>query len=159
MTAVVALSENNVFGINNRLPWRLPHDMQFFKATTWNQTVVMGRATWESIPKRFRPLKGRKNIVLTSKEHIDGAEVAQSLEEIPADVYWIGGKRVLEQAFRAGRIHTIVCTRVHTCIESPNALKLHLPRARRIFRSRDYTPDARHAYGYHFEILSVAEGW
>lgn len=155
MTAVVALSENNVFGINNRLPWRLPHDMKFFKATTWNQTVVMGHKTWESIG---RPLKGRKNIVLTSKEHLDGAEVVQCLEEIPDDMYWIGGKHVLEQAFRAGRIHTIVCTRVHACIESPNALKLHLPRARCIFRSRDYAPDARHAYGYHFEILSVAEG-
>ena len=144
MTAIIALSDNNVVGVDQKLPWRLSHDMKFFKANTWGGTVVMGRRTWESIG---RPLPGRKNMVLSrSKYAIDGVKVIQHLEEVPSDAYWIGGKNVLEQAFARNKIHRVILTRVHRTIEKPKALKLFLPRMKRIFRSRDYD-------GYHFEIL------
>ena len=63
---IVAVSENNVIGIKNGLPWHLPDDMVFFKNTTMGGTVIMGRNNYLSIPEKFRPLKNRFNIVLTS---------------------------------------------------------------------------------------------
>lgn len=62
---VVARSENGVIGKNNQLPWHFPSDMQHFKELTTDQTVIMGRKTYESIPEKFRPLPKRENIVLS----------------------------------------------------------------------------------------------
>jgi len=59
---VVAVAENGVIGANGGMPWRLKSDMQRFKALTLNKPVVMGRKTFESLP---RPLPGRTNIVIT----------------------------------------------------------------------------------------------
>ena len=112
----------------------------------------MGRRTWESLPKRFRPLPGRKNIVLTRTSYIENVEIAQVLEEIPRNVYWIGGKTVLDRAFHVKRIHTIVLTRVHVKIHAPNALKVYLPPSRLVYRSRVFE---NNGYAYHFEIRAV----
>ena len=106
MTAVVALSENNVFAVDGQLPWRLPCDMRFFRAMTWGCPVVMGRRTWESIPARFRPLPGRENIVLTRTLEIDGAKTIGDIAEVPFNAVWIGGAHVLELAF--GKSHPYV---------------------------------------------------
>ena len=152
MTAVLALSTNNVFAVDNKLPWHIPHDLQFFKANTWGGTCVMGRRTWESLPRRFRPLPGRRNIVLTHTANIDNVETAQMPEEIPKNAYWIGGKAVLDEAFCAKRIHTIVLTRVHVKIHAPNALKIYLPPSRPVYRSRVFE---NNGYTYHFEIRAV----
>jgi dihydrofolate reductase len=59
----VARARNGVIGRDGALPWRLKSDMALFKATTLFKPVIMGRKTWESLPKR--PLPGRTNIVLT----------------------------------------------------------------------------------------------
>ena len=59
---VLAVAENGVIGANNAIPWRLKSDMQRFKALTIGKPVVMGRKTFESLP---RPLSGRTNIVVT----------------------------------------------------------------------------------------------
>lgn len=60
---IVAKSRNGVIGRDGQLPWRLPGDLAFFKETTLGKPVIMGRKTWESLPKR--PLPGRDNIVLS----------------------------------------------------------------------------------------------
>src|SRR5438093_8877248 len=57
---IAAVAKNGSIGIDNRLPWRLPHDLKRFRALTIGHTVIMGRNTWESIGK---PLPGRQNIV------------------------------------------------------------------------------------------------
>uniref|UniRef100_A0A060T4G3 Dihydrofolate reductase n=1 Tax=Blastobotrys adeninivorans TaxID=409370 RepID=A0A060T4G3_BLAAD len=54
-------------GLNGGLPWKLSGDMKFFRALTMGGIVIMGRKTWESIPAKFRPLKGRVNMVITSR--------------------------------------------------------------------------------------------
>ncbi|MDX1668298.1 MAG: dihydrofolate reductase [Limnobacter sp.] len=59
---IAAKARNGVIGHNNRLPWRLPEDLAFFKQTTMGCPVVMGRKTWDSIG---RPLPGRLNVVIT----------------------------------------------------------------------------------------------
>ncbi|WP_199546773.1 dihydrofolate reductase [Streptomyces sp. N35] len=70
-----------VIGADNAIPWRVPEDMAHFKATTHGHPVVMGRKTWDSLPPRFRPLSGRRNIVVTRDPQwaADGAERAGSI--------------------------------------------------------------------------------
>lgn len=76
---LVARARNGVIGRDGDLPWRLKSDMAFFKATTMGKPVVMGRKTWDSLPRK--PLPGRLNIVVTRQPGYaaDGAEVFASL--------------------------------------------------------------------------------
>ncbi|MBT2471311.1 dihydrofolate reductase [Streptomyces sp. ISL-66] len=78
-----AQTPDGVIGAGNTIPWRLPEDMAHFKATTLGHPVVMGRKTWDSLPPRFRPLTGRRNIVVTRdpKWAAEGAERAGSIAE------------------------------------------------------------------------------
>jgi dihydrofolate reductase len=72
-----------VIGADNAIPWRLPEDTAHFKAATLCHPVVMGRKTWISLPPRFRPLVGRRNIVVTRDPEwaTEGAERAGSIAE------------------------------------------------------------------------------
>jgi dihydrofolate reductase len=72
-----------VIGADNAIPWRLPEDTAHFKAATLGHPVVMGRKTWISLPPRFRPLVGRRNIVVTRDPEwaTEGAERAGSIGE------------------------------------------------------------------------------
>jgi dihydrofolate reductase len=78
-----AQTPDGVIGADNAIPWRLAEDVAHFKATTLGCPVVMGRKTWESLPPRFRPLAGRRNIVVTRDPRwvADGAERAGSIAE------------------------------------------------------------------------------
>lgn len=78
-----AQSRTGVIGRDGGLPWRLPEDMAHFREVTDRQPVIMGRRTWESFPARFRPLPGRRNIVLSRQSgyRAPGAEVVGSLAE------------------------------------------------------------------------------
>ncbi len=80
LTLIVAIARNNVIGANGVLPWRLSSDMKRFKAATMGKPVLMGRKTWESLPKK--PLPGRKNIILTRDVNFkaEGAWVYTSLD-------------------------------------------------------------------------------
>jgi dihydrofolate reductase len=99
ISLVFAMGRNRVIGSNNSMPWRLPADLAYFKDLTMGSTVVMGRKTFESIGK---PLKGRKNIVLTrDRRYIqDGCFIAHSLEEVldmtkgEQETFVIGGAEV-----------------------------------------------------------------
>ena len=101
---VWAQAANGVIGRDGALPWHLPEDLAHFRAVTTGSTVVMGRATWASIPARFRPLPGRRNVVLTRRPgwSAEGAEAAASLDEALAtadgDVWVIGGGSVYAAA-------------------------------------------------------------
>ena len=77
---VVAVSQNNVIGRNNQLPWHLPEDLQYFKSVTMGKPILMGRKTFDSIG---RPLPGRKNIVITRDLEWDaeGVEVVYSVDD------------------------------------------------------------------------------
>jgi dihydrofolate reductase len=78
-----AQTPDGVIGAGNAIPWRLAEDVAHFKATTLGCPVVMGRKTWESLPPRFRPLPGRRNIVVTHDPQwvAEGAERAGSIAE------------------------------------------------------------------------------
>ena len=83
LAMVVAMDRNGLIGAGNGLPWRLPDDMQWFVQQTMGKPIIMGRKTYESIPAKFRPLKGRHNIVLTRDRNYEapGATVVHSVEE------------------------------------------------------------------------------
>ena len=102
IACVVAHASNRVIGRDGDLPWHLPSDMKFFRELTTGGTVIMGRRTWESIPERFRPLPGRRNLVLSRGGEIEGAEVFTSLEAAleaaDGDVFVIGGGATYEAA-------------------------------------------------------------
>ncbi|MDQ8046564.1 MAG: dihydrofolate reductase [Solirubrobacteraceae bacterium] len=106
VTAVVAYARNHVIGADGGMPWHLPTDLKHFRDVTTPGTVVMGRTTWDSIPERFRPLPGRRNLVLsrTAGYEAPGAEVFASFDEALAaaagddEVFLIGGGRTYADA-------------------------------------------------------------
>ncbi|MDQ2624062.1 MAG: dihydrofolate reductase [Actinomycetota bacterium] len=80
-----------IIGRGGTLAWDVPEDRAHFREVTWGSPIIMGRATWDSLPARFRPLPGRDNIVLTRSRtwSDDGALVAHGLEEARA---MLGGR-------------------------------------------------------------------
>ncbi|NBF05498.1 dihydrofolate reductase [Pseudomonas sp. Fl5BN2] len=79
LSLIAALAQNRVIGVDNSMPWHLPGDFKFFKATTLGKPIIMGRKTWDSLG---RPLPGRLNIVVSRQTDLvlEGAEVYPSLE-------------------------------------------------------------------------------
>lgn len=74
------MGKNRAIGLNGRMPWHIPAELQHFKAATMGKAIVMGRKTWESIG---RPLPGRQNVVVSRNSEFvaEGADVVTSLEE------------------------------------------------------------------------------
>lgn len=103
---VAAVGRNGEIGRNNDLLWRTREDQQRFRSTTMGHPVVMGRRTWDSLPERFRPLPGRRNIVVTRNPNWSGAgaEAALSLDAAlalagdAAQVFVIGGAQLYAAA-------------------------------------------------------------
>ena len=108
---IAAVASNRVIGRDNQLIWNIPEDMAHFKALTQGHTVLMGRKTWESLPPRFRPLPGRRNIVISRQADYaaPGAELAGSLEAGLAlaaaneTVFVIGGAEIYKQAIAVAK--------------------------------------------------------
>jgi dihydrofolate reductase len=103
-----AQSTSGIIGRSGGIPWQLPEDLLHFRALTMGHTVVMGRRTWESLPAKFRPLPGRRNVVLTHQTGFmaEGATVVRSLDEalIDPDTWVVGGEQIYTLAMpRAGR--------------------------------------------------------
>ena len=103
---IFARARNGVIGKDGQMPWHLPEDLAHFKQQTGGAPVLMGRKTWDSLPPRFRPLPGRRNIVITRQAdwHAQGAERAASLSDAivlcagAADIWVIGGGEIYAQA-------------------------------------------------------------
>ena len=83
LALIAAVARNGVIGDAGRLPWHLPEDMAHLRRSTAGCTVIMGRKTWDSLPARFRPLPGRRNIVVTRQADwsAPGALKVHSLDE------------------------------------------------------------------------------
>lgn len=101
LSIIVAQAENRAIGLNGDMPWHLSGDLKRFKALTMGHPVVMGRRTWESLPKR--PLVGRRNIVFSQSEDFapEGAEVVRSVNDLfkalrdcDDEAFVIGGGRI-----------------------------------------------------------------
>lgn len=122
LSCIVAMGADNSIGLNGDMPWHLSEDLKHFKAVTTGHPVIMGRKTWESLPKK--PLPGRRNIVVTRNASYDapGAETAGSLSDAldllaPDDSpFLIGGGSLYSQAIQmCGRL---VVTHINTLVPS-----------------------------------------
>jgi len=106
ISLIAGVGRDGAIGRDNGLLWHLPGDLPRFKALTMGHAVIMGRKTWDSLPERFRPLPGRRNIVLSRQPALQlaGAEVFRSLDEALATcpagdrVFVIGGAQIYTQA-------------------------------------------------------------
>ncbi|WP_413699709.1 type 3 dihydrofolate reductase [Psychromonas sp. KJ10-10] len=102
ISMIAAMADDRIIGLDNKMPWHLPADLQFFKATTLGKPVVMGRKTYQSIG---RPLPGRLNIVLTRDINlqIEGVKCVQTIDQVKQvagdvdEVMIIGGATIYEQ--------------------------------------------------------------
>jgi dihydrofolate reductase len=112
LSIVVAYASNRVIGYRGELPWRLPSDLRHFRELTIGHTVLMGRRTFESLPAAHRPLRERRNVVVSANPSFRpaGVEVHASLDaalhSCGADCFAIGGASVYEQTLPlAGRVY------------------------------------------------------
>ncbi len=109
ISLVWAQARGGVIGSGGTIPWRVPEDMAHFRTVTAGRAVVMGRATWDSLPPRFRPLPGRRNLVLTRDRawSADGAQactdLAAALADAGPDAAIIGGGQVYRAALPFAR--------------------------------------------------------
>ncbi len=109
ISIIVAMDNNGLIGVDNRLPWHLPNDLKRFKDITLGKAVLMGRKTFESILDHLgKPLPGRRNIVLTRQADYvaEGAEIIQDIAELDAlaagteELMVIGGGSIYEMMLK-----------------------------------------------------------
>jgi len=102
-----AEARDRVIGADGGIPWKIPGEQAMFKERTMGATVVMGRSTWDSLPRK--PLPGRQNVVLTRDPAwaAPGADVVHAVDEVPLDSeVWVMGGAAVYAAFlpKAGHI-------------------------------------------------------
>ncbi len=109
---IVAMTKEGVIGKAGGIPWRISDEMKLFRKLTVNNTVIMGRATWLSLPEKFRPLPDRINIVVSSTMTVqDGAVVCAGLEDAveaakkyPGRIFCIGGAQLYRAALAVANV-------------------------------------------------------
>jgi dihydrofolate reductase len=103
ISIIVAIAEDNGIGYKNELLWHLPEDMKRFRKLTLGHTVIMGKKTWESLPKK--PLSERTNIIITDNPHdrFESGITAYSIEDALSkceendEIFIIGGGSIYRQ--------------------------------------------------------------
>ena len=123
ITLILAIADNGVIGDKGGIPWRLPEDMRRFKSLTLGKPNIMGRKTWESLPKK--PLPGRANIIVTRDRNYraEGATVVATIEEAlgrakaenPEEIMVIGGAEIYRAALPLAT--RIELTEIHAQME------------------------------------------
>lgn len=132
---IIAVDKENGFAKDNSIPWHIPEDFKFFRKQTTEtndsekqNALIMGRITYERIPKVFRPLKHRKTIVVSTKPYIgdediqvcssleDAHRLADSMENIE-EIYICGGERIYNEALESKYCKSIYLTRIYRDFE------------------------------------------
>jgi len=159
---MVAMAENGVIGVNNKLPWRLPNDLRYFKAVTMGKPVIMGRKTHQSIG---RPLPGRTNIVISrdGKAEYEGCSTVTSLQEAieladnialidgASEAIAIGGAQIYALALPLAE--RIYLTQVHARINGDTYFpQLDMDEWQQVGRE-DFSAEDDNPYDYSFVVL------
>lgn len=179
---VAALVPEMGIGANGKLPWRLKQEMKYFKDVTSRapegtvNAVVMGRRTWELIPKRFRPLPNRANMVISRSGNVDGAPVFSSFDTLMESlhssrytvanqqihrIFVIGGAQVYNNLVTDPRVLSLLLTKIEAVGQRPEMdtffkwdslqWKQELPEALRAFVDVPFTPGPIHEGDYIYE--------
>jgi len=123
LSLIAAVARNGAIGKDNGLLWHEPEDQKHFRRVTMGCPVIMGRKTWDSLPARFRPLPGRRNVVITRNPawHAEGADRVSSLDAAlallagAAKAFVIGGAEVY--ALALPRATELVLTEIDAELE------------------------------------------
>lgn len=152
ISLIAAVARNRAIGKDNKLIYWLPDDMKRFKALTTGHTIIMGRRTFESLPKGALP--NRRNIVLSrTRQDFTGCDAYSSLEEAIAhctedeDIYVIGGEEVYRQAI--GKADRLCLTEVDDTPDGADAFFPDYSGWRETNRER-HAKDERHAFNFDF---------
>jgi len=161
VSLIVAVSENDVIGKNNDLIWHLPEDMKYFKETTQNHFVIMGRKNFESIPDKYRPLPNRTNVVVTRQSSYEarGCLVVNSVEEALAkakeaqdpEPFIIGGGEIYHLALKNNLVDRIYITRVHKSFDGDTFFP-KLKDEWKLMSSKKHYANEKHICNYTFEV-------
>ncbi len=153
LTLVAAVADNGVIGVDGGLPWRLPADLQHFKALTLGKPILMGRRTWDSLG---RPLPGRRNLVVSRRSDLPapGAEVFSSVDAALAacagatEVMVIGGGEIYRQLLPQADVLelTEVAASVHGDAFFPEFEQEEWP----VVSTVSHPTDERHAHPFRF---------
>ena len=154
ITIIAAIAENNAIGLNGKLLYWLPADLKRFKALTTGHTIIMGRKTFDSLPKGALP--NRRNVVLSrSKKDFRGAETFTSLNKALAscsegeDIYVIGGASVYAEALPLA--DRLCLTEVHDTPKEADAFFPEFDRSEWDIAFREvHEPDEKHAQSFDF---------
>jgi len=131
---IVATDPNGVIGKGNTIPWHLPEDLKLFKSRTIGSSIIMGRNTWDSLPKK--PLPGRRNYVLSRKVEslmfeMDNISWCNSLEvairdasKHTKDVFIIGGEQVYNLALEKNVVDRIILSKVNKSYDGDRYFKI-----------------------------------
>ncbi|MFG6466919.1 dihydrofolate reductase [Roseateles sp. BYS87W] len=152
---VAAVAQDGAIGRDNALLWHLPEDLARFKAITLGKPVIMGRKTWDSLPPRFRPLPGRRNLVVSrSTPALGGAEVFASFDAALAacqgvpEVCVIGGSEIY--ALAMPHAHQLALTEVDARFPDADRHFPPWPRERFTVAAREAHTSAS---GLHYEFI------
>lgn len=121
VSLIAAMSSNFVIGSSNTIPWHIPEDFRYFKRTTSGCPIIMGRKTWESLPKK--PLPNRTNYVISRDVgyNAPGATVYKTIDnalfdaelESPEEVFIIGGEQTYRYALEKNIVSKAYITRIY----------------------------------------------
>lgn len=153
ISIIVAASQNNVIGKDNKLIWRLSADLKRFKALTTGHHIIMGRKTFDSIGK---PLPNRTSIIITHQADYkaEGCIVVNSLEEalakVPADqeAFIIGGGTIYKEAI--DKADKLYLTLVHGKFDGDTFFPKLDSKTWESLKREDYMPDPKNEHAYSF---------
>ena len=158
VSAIVATAKNNVIGKDNDIPWYLPADLKYFKKTTLNHHIIMGRKTYQSIGK---PLPKRTNIILTRDPYFiisncivvhsieDGLEIA--LDNGAEEVFIIGGGSIYEQSMPY--VDKVYLTEVDLDVKGTVYFPALDPKEWTLLSEEQHEADEKNKHSYTFKVL------
>ena len=156
VSIIVAIAENGAIGGNNDLLWRLPNDMKRFKSLTTGHTIIMGRKTFESLPKGALP--DRTNVVITRRggASFENCETYNDLQSAidklksEEEIFIIGGASIYEQAIKIA--DKLYITNVHNSFENADTFFPEIDDNEWIIVVENtYEADEKHIYPYTFK--------
>lgn len=157
ISAIVARSQNNVIGIDDRLPWHLPGDMKWFKEKTINHHVIMGRTSFECLPKA---LPKRVNVVITKDNSYYRSDcvIVHSIEDAlsvahkagETEAFIIGGGSIYQQTKTLW--DRIYLTEVHVAVDGDTFFpQIDLRNYDLTFQEHN-VPDEKNIHPYTFKV-------
>jgi len=157
ISIIVAADENNAIGIKGNLLVYLPNDLKYFKSVTQGHPVIMGRKTFESLPKGALP--NRRNIVITRNKdlHFENCEMVSSTQEAldlckgEPEVFIIGGGTIYNEAINFA--DKLYLTRIHHKFDEADTFFPEVDsNIWTEIQAEDHPADERHKYAYSFII-------